>query len=255
MPRKTLFELGKTPVCWGRLRGVGKGQGRISGEAFSSPGKLDGRPGSLPFIQPIIQTLSPQPSACPFHELFGPCSLCQITGSTLFFLTSWQRSLFTQAWEVYLLRLRSPSSPLPLPALTKPGLTSVLSKLLRCSFCSSVEATDTETQPALTPSQRGTFAGKGILNRLFQSEAKSIRLICCMMFWRESHLVLPDDKWQSVALREKIVSTCFPASEINPTQTSPCHPYSPILEQIKLHNGAFNAERFPEWEDKGIYRI
>lgn len=68
---------GKSSLTWVRehcapvgCRSTGKGQGRISGEIFPSLGTLGGRPispGSLPFIQTVIQALSPQrvPSASP----------------------------------------------------------------------------------------------------------------------------------------------------------------------------------------------
>lgn len=179
----------------GRLRSVGKGRGRISGETFSSPGKLDGRPGSLPFIQPIpSQVLVPSTSSLApvfcvkglVHPWFFSPVNSEASSHGL------GRFMFSCVYARPPHRCLYPRWPSLAWLLFFPNFWDAPS--------APAQKPDTETQLALTPSQRGRFAGEGTLNRLFQPEAKSIRLICCMVFWRESRLVLPDVKWPSVAV-------------------------------------------------------
>lgn len=114
---------------------------------FPSPGNLDGKPispGSLPFIQPITQALSPQPSVCPFDKSFGPILtveglflLCLITAKPL------HASLGILSSPAFILTglslSSSPSFPSPLPSSPWLGISFV--KALRCSFCSSAGET------------------------------------------------------------------------------------------------------------------
>lgn len=210
---------GKSFLTWVRdqsapsgRRSTRRGWGRISGEIFFLSRKTwwEAHQAWISSLYPINNSDSQSPAKClSLPQALWPLSSMSRDWFPLGFLTSYQPSLFTWTswtWEIYLL-LHLPSPSLPLSPLPQhwPSLAWLLffqtSEMLLLLQCMRKVTTHIEKQPVLTLFPwRQICRGRGQWIGSFSLKLERIDLICCMTFRRESGMILPDVKWQSVVL-------------------------------------------------------
>lgn len=188
-------------------------------------------PGSLPFIQPIIQALSPQPSVCPFDRSFGP--ILNVKGlAPLWLLTAKPRhaSLEILSSPAFILPGLSSSSS---PSLAWPPLCQSSEMLLLLQRRRTV-TTHIENQFAVAPSRGGGFAREEG-NEQTQSRGRKHhpRLLQDVLRGKSR-----DSARRQMTNHGTPMQNCFQllSSRRNQSNRKP-----PMQEQMKLHNGAFNA--------------